>query len=84
MSKKYNNIIRKLFLKSKKTFNIMLSSITKIGLIKYIKNSKKTFSMNYIYIKKDTKVEKTIIVDITITSYFIRNNIISAMNLDIS
>ena len=79
MSKRYDNIIYKLFFKSKKTINIILSSIIRIRLIKYIKDFKKAFSVNYIYIKENTKVKKTTIADIITTSYFIKsvgNNII--------
>ena len=35
MLKRYNNIIYKLFLRSKKTIKVILSSITKIRLIIY-------------------------------------------------
>ena len=34
--------------------------------------------------KKDTKVKKTTIADIIITSHFIKSNTISTINLDIS
>ena len=58
MPKRYNNIIYKLFLKSKNTIKIILSSITRIKLIIYIKDPKKAFSVNYIYIKKILKQRK--------------------------
>ena len=83
MPKRYNNIIHKLFLKSKKTIKVILSSITRIRLIKYIKDPKEAFSINHTYIK-DTKVEETTIADIITTSHPIRSNIISIINLNAS
>ena len=84
MLKRYNNIIRKLSLGIKKTIKAILSSITRIGLIIYIKDPKEAFSMDYIYIKEDTKVEKTTIVDIITTTYPIKSNTTSVTNLDTS
>ena len=83
MPERHNNTIYKLFLKSKKTIKVILNSITKIGLIIYIKDPKEAYSVNYTYIK-DTKAEKTTIVDIIITSYPVRNNTTSIINLDTS
>ena len=80
MPKKYNNIIRKQFLKSKKTIKVTLSNTTRIGLIIYIKDLKEAFSVNYVHIKKDTKIEETTIVVIATTSYLIKSNTISAIN----
>ena len=80
MPKRYNNTIYKLFLKSKKTIKAILSSITRIRLIIYIKDFKKAFSVDHVYIKKDTKVEKTAIADIITTSYFIKSDTISIIN----
>ena len=74
MPKRYNNIIYKRFLKSKKTIKVILSSITKTRLIIYIKDPKKALNINYIYIE-DTKVEKTTNINIITTSYFIKSNI---------
>ena len=78
--KKYNNIIYKRFLKSKKTIKAILSSTTRIKLIIYIKDPKEASSVDYIYVKKDTKVEETTIADITTTSHSIRSDTISAIN----
>ena len=83
MPKKYDNIIYKRFLKSKKIINISLSNITRIRLIVYIEDPKEAFSVDYIYIK-DTKVKEITRIDIVITSYPIRNNTMSAINLDVN
>ena len=80
MPKRYNNIIHKLFLRSKKTIKVILSSITRIKLIIYIKDPKEALSINYTYIK-NTKTEETTIVDIITTSHPVRSNIISVINL---
>ena len=79
--KKYDNTIYKLFFRNKKTIKATLNNMTRIGLIIYIEDPKEAFSINYIYIK-DTKAEETTIGDIIITSYFVRSNIISVINLD--
>ena len=84
MPKRYNNIIYKQFLRSKKTIKVTLSSITKIKLIIYIKDPKKAFSVNHVYIEEDTKVKETTIADIIITSHPIKNNAISIINQDAS
>ena len=81
MPERYNNIIYKLFLKSKKTIKATLSSMTRIGLIIYIEDPKEALSVNHVHIK-DTKVEETIIVNIITTSHPIRNNTISVINPD--
>ena len=83
MPERYDNIIYKLFLRSKKTIKVTLSSITRIKLIIYIKDPKEAFNINYAHIE-DTKVEETTIVDIITTSHPVRNNIISIINLDTS
>ena len=84
MPKRYNNIIRKLFFKSKKIIKVTLSSITRIGLIIYMEDPKKAFSVDYIYIEEDTKVKETTIADIITTSHPIRSDTISAINWDTS
>ena len=81
--KRYNNIIHKLFLKSKKTIKATLSSITRIRLIIYIEDPKEAFNINYAHIK-NTKAEETTIVDIITTSHPISSNTISVINLDAS
>ena len=81
MPKRYNNTIYILFLKSKKIIKAILSSITRIGLIIYIKDPKEAFSINYAHIE-DTKAEETTIVDITTTSHSVGSNVISIINLN--
>ena len=83
MPKRHNNTIYKLFFRSKKTIKATLSSITRIGLIIYIKDPKETFSVDYAHIK-NTKAEETTIVDIITTSYYIRSNTTSIINLNAS
>ena len=81
MPKRYDNIIYKLFLKSKKTIKATPSSITRIGLIIYIKDPKEASGINHTYIK-DTKAEETTIVDIITTSYPIKSNVTFIINLN--
>ena len=80
MFKKHDNIIRKQFLKSKKTLKVTLSSTIRIRLIIHIKDPKEAFGVDYIYIEEDTEIEETIIADIITTSYFIRSDAISIIN----
>ena len=84
MPKRYNNTIYKLSLEIKKIIKVILSSITRIRPIIYIEDPKKAPSVNYVYIKKDTKVEETTVVDIVTTTYPIRSDITSIINLDTS
>ena len=84
MPKRYNNTIYKLFFKGKKIIKIILSSITRIWLIKCIKDPKEASSINHVYIEEDTVVKETTIVDITTTSHPVRNNAISVINMDAS
>ena len=84
MPKKHDNTICKLFLRSKRTTKATLSSITIIGLIICMEDPEKVFSVNYVHVEKDTKVEETTTADIITTTYFIRSNTISAINLDVS
>ena len=83
MPKRYNNIIHKQFLRSKKTIKVTLSSITRIGLIIYIKDPKEASSVDYAHIK-NTKAEETTIADIITTSHPIRSNATSVINLNTS
>ena len=83
MFKRYNNTIHKQFLRSKKTIKTILSSMTRIGLIIYIKDPKKALSINHIHIE-DTKAEGTTIADIITTSHPVGSNAISVINLDTS
>ena len=84
MPKRHNNIIYKLFLRSKKTIKATLSNITRIGPTVYIEDFKETPGVNHVYIEEDTKIEETTIVDIATTSHFVGSNVISIINLDAS
>ena len=83
MPKRHDNTIHKQFLRNKKTIKVTLSSITRIRLIIHIKDLKEAFSINYAHIE-DTKAEETTVVDIITTSYPVRSNAISIINLDTS
>ena len=82
MPKRHNNTIYKLFLEIKKTIKAILSSITRIGLIIYIEDPEEAPSVDYIYIEEDTEVKETTIADIITTTYPIKSDITSAINLD--
>jgi hypothetical protein len=82
--KRYNNTIYKLSLGSKKIIKAILSSITRIGPIVYIEDPKEAPSVDHVYIEEDTKVEETTVVDIATTTYPIRSDTISIINLDTS
>ena len=83
MLKRYDNTIHKLFLKSKKTIKVTLSSMTRIRLIIYIEDPEEAFSVNRAYIK-DTKAKETTIADIITTGHPIRSNAIFIINLNAS
>ena len=84
MPKRYDNTIRKLSLGIKKIIKAILSSTTRIGLIIRIEDPKEAPSVDYVYIKEDTKVEETTIADIATTTYPVRSDAISIINLDTS
>ena len=84
MPKRHNNTIYKLSLKIKKTIKAILSSITRIKLIIYIKDPEETFNVNHIYIEEDTKVKETTIVNIITTTHPIKSNTIFIINLNAS
>ena len=83
MPKRHNNIIYKLFLRSKKTIKATLSSIIRIGLIIRIKDPKEALSIDYVYVE-DTKAEETTIADIATIGHPVESNAISVINLDTS
>ena len=58
----------------------MLSNIIRIRLIIYIKDTEEAFSVDYIYIKENTKVKETTIADIITTSHSVRSDTISVIN----
>ena len=84
MPKRYDNTIYKLSLGIKKIIKVILSSITRIRLIIRIEDPKEASSIDYVYIKEDTKVEETTIADIITTTYPIRSDTTSIINLDTS
>ena len=83
MPKRHDNTIYKLSLKIKKIIKVILSSITRIGLIIRIENPKEAPSIDYVYIE-NTKVEETTMADIITTTYPIRSDATSTINLDTS
>ena len=84
MPERYNNTIYKLSLEIKKTIKVILSSITRIRPIIRIEDPKKAPSIDYVYIKKDTKVEETTVADIITTTHPVRSDTTSIINLDTS
>jgi hypothetical protein len=78
---RHNNTICKLFLRSK-TIKATLSSITRIRLIVYMEDPKEAPSVDYVYVEEDTEVEETTIADIATTTYPVRSDTISTINLD--
>ena len=83
MPERHDNIIYKLFLRNK-IIKVILNSIIRIRLIIYIKDPEEAFGVDYIYIKKDTEIEETIIADIVTTTHSVGSNAISVINLDTS
>ena len=84
MPKRYNNTIYKLSLRSRKIIKAILSSTTRIRLIVYIEDPKEAPSVDYVHVEEDTKVEETTVVDIATTTYPVRSDAISIINLDTS
>ena len=82
MLKRYNNTIYKLSFGIKKIIKVILSSITRIGPIVYIKDPEEAFGVDYVQIEEDTEVEETTIADIATTTHLIRSDVTSAINLD--
>ena len=72
MPKRYDNIIHKLFLRSKRITKVTLSSITIIGLIIYIKDLEEISGVDYAYVK-DIEAEETTMVDIITTGHLSRD-----------
>jgi len=81
--KRHNNTIRKLPPKSK-TIKVIPSSTTRIGPIVRMEDPKEAPSVDYVYVKEDTKVEETTVADIITTTYPIGSNAISIISLDAS
>ena len=84
MPKKHNNTIYKQFLRNKKIIKVILSSITRIGLIVYIKDPEEAPGVDHVYVEKDTEVEETTIADIITTTHPIKSDATFAINLNTS
>jgi hypothetical protein len=84
MPKKYDNTIYKLSLRIKKIIKVILSRITRIGLIIRIEDPKKASSVDHVYIEEDTKVEETTVADIITITHPVRSDTTSIINLDTS
>jgi hypothetical protein len=83
MPKRHNNTIYKIFFKSKKIIEVILSSMIRIKPIIYIEDFEEAPSVNHVYIEEDTEVEETTIADIIITTRPVKSNAISIINLDL-
>ena len=84
MPERHDNTIRKLSLGIKKTIKAIPSSTTRIGPIVRIEDPKEAPSIDYVYVKEDTIVEETTVMDIITTTYPIRSDTTSIINLDTS
>jgi hypothetical protein len=82
--KRHDNTIRKLSLGIKKIIKVIPSSTTRIGPIVRIEDPEEATGVDYVYVEEDTEVEETTIADIITTTYPIRSNAISTINLDTS
>ena len=80
MPKRYDNTIRKLFLRNK-TIKAIPSSTTRIRSIVYIKDPKEAPNIDYIYIE-NIEVKETTRADIIITGYPVKSDAMSVINLD--
>ena len=81
MPEKHDNIIHKLFLRSKTT-KATPSSMTRIGLIICMEDPEEAFGVDYVYIEEDTEVEEITVADIVTTIYPVGSDVISVTNLD--
>ena len=84
MPKRHDNTIRKLSLGIKKTIKAILSSITRIGLTVRIEDPKEAPSVDHVHVEEDTKVEETTVADTATTTYPVRSDATSIINLDTS
>ena len=84
MPERYDNTIRKLSLGIKKIIKAIPSSTTRIRLIIRIEDPEEAPSVDYVYIEEDTEVEETTVADIITTTYPVRSNTTSIINLDTS
>jgi hypothetical protein len=84
MPKRHDNIIYKLSLGIKKTIKAILSSMTRIRLIIYMEDPEEAPGVDHVHIEEDTEVEETTIADIITTTYSVRSDVISVINLNAS
>ena len=84
MPKRHDNTIRKLSLGIKKTIKAIPSSTTRIRPIIRMEDPKEAPGVDYVYIKEDTKVEETTVADTVTTTYPVRSDATSIINLDTS
>jgi hypothetical protein len=82
MPERYNNTIYKLSLGIKKTIKAIPSSMTRIGPIIYMEDPEEASGVNYTYVEEDTEVKKITVADIATTTYPIRSDAISIINLN--
>ena len=83
MPERYDNTIRKRFLRSKKTIKATLSNTTRIGLIVCIEDPKEAPGVNHAHIE-NTEAKETTIADIITTGHPVGSNATSTINLDAS
>ena len=82
MPERYDNTIRRLFLRSK-TIKVIPSSTTRIGPTVRMEDPEEAPSVDYAY-AEDTKVEETTVADIITTTHPITSDATSIINLDTS
>jgi hypothetical protein len=77
---RYNNTIRKQFLRSK-TIKAILSSMTRIGPTVCMEDPEEAPGVDHAHIE-DTEAEETTVADIATTSHPVGSNVISVISLD--
>ena len=58
--------------------------MTRIGPIICMEDPKEAPGVDYVHVEEDTEVEKTTVADIATTTYPVRSDAISIINLDAS
>ena len=56
--------------------------MTRIRLIICMEDSEEAFGVDYVYVEEDTEVEETTMADIITTTYSVRSDATSVINLD--
>ena len=84
MPERHDNTIRNLSLGIKKIIKAILSSTTRIRPIVRMEDPEEAPGVDYVYIEEDTEVEKTTMADIATTTYPVRSDTTSIINLDAS